>query len=294
MTESSVPTDGQGPGDPRSDSPLAGKRVVITRSRAQAATLSAKLAALGAQPILFPTIELAPMDDYAPLDSALGRLNEFDWIVFTSANAVAVVWDRLRSVNRVNQLPPAVRFAAIGPATAHALERRGVRVAPTPDEYVAEALAASLGNVEGQRILLPQAELAREVLADELRRRGARVDEITAYRTLPTAPDAQGLPELQRGVDAITFTSASTARNFALLFGGRAQHTRDPHSEIGNLAMPALNQTLVACMGPVTAASARAAGLPVDVVAAEYTLDGLVAALAAYFSQTAPQRRTDG
>src|SRR5207237_7103076 len=114
------------------------------------------------------------------------------------------------------------RLAAVGPATARALEQRGLRAAVIPDEYVAEALAVALGEVAGQRVLLPHAELAREVLADDLRQRGATVDEIAIYRTLPAAPDPQGLAELKRGVDAVTFTSGSAARNFAHVLASEA------------------------------------------------------------------------
>jgi len=249
-------------------SPLAGKRVVITRPRAQAGALAEKLAALGAQPIVFPTIEIAPMDDAGPLEAALRQLESYQWVVFTSANGVAAFWERLNG--GAGSGLGGLRFAAVGPATARALQKRGATAAFIPDEYVAESLAAGLGDVAGRRILLPHAELAREVLADELRQRGATVDEIAVYRTLPAAPDPAGLAELKRGVEAVTFTSGSAARNFAALAGLPAAGPR-----------PA-----VACIGPVTAAVARQAGLPVDVVAAEFTLDGLVAALAGYFAQT--------
>jgi uroporphyrinogen-III synthase len=249
-------------------SPLAGKRVVITRPRAQAGALAEKLSALGAQPIVFPTIEIAPMEDAGPLEAALRQLDRYQWVVFTSANGVAAFWERLNG--GAGGAAAGLRFAAVGPATARALEKRGATAAFIPEEYVAESLAAGLGDVAGRRILLPHAELAREVLADELRARGATVDEIAVYRTLPAAPDPAGLAELKRGVEALTFTSGSAARNFAALAGLPAAGPRP----------------VVACIGPVTAAAARQAGLPVDVVAAEFTLDGLVAALAGYFAQT--------
>src|SRR5436190_13777160 len=147
--------------------PLAGKRIVITRPRAQAGTLAEKLRGLCAEPILFPTIELAPMEDDAPLLAALGRLDEYQWIVFTSANAVAI-FTRQAEGRGVHLKAPTLRLAAVGPATARALAQRGLHAALIPDEYVAEALAASLGEVAGLRILLPHAQLAREVLADDL------------------------------------------------------------------------------------------------------------------------------
>jgi len=248
---------------------LAGKRVVITRPRAQATALADRLSALGAEPIIFPTIKIAPVDDYGPLDAVLRQLNDYHWLIFTSANAVAIFWERLGGQLAA---PVAVRFAAVGPATARALEQRGHPPTFIPDEYVAEALSAGLGDVSGQHILLPHAELAREVLADDLRRRGATVDEIAIYRTLPAASDPAGLAELQRGVDAITFTSASAARNFVQLTSGH---------------LLAVRRAVIACIGPVTAAAAREAGLPVDVVAVDYTLDGLVAALARHLGLAA-------
>ncbi|MBI4772267.1 MAG: uroporphyrinogen-III synthase, partial [Chloroflexi bacterium] len=145
-----------------------------------------------------------------------------------------------------------------------------------PEEYVAEAIAPGLGEVAGERILLPRAEIAREALAAELRQRGATVDEIAAYRTLPAAPDPVWLAELRRGVDAITFTSASTVRNFAVL----TAQTREVF-ETSRVS------PIIACIGPITAAAAREAGLPVHIIAPReaYTTDGLLAALTDYFSR---------
>jgi uroporphyrinogen-III synthase len=247
---------------------LAGRRILITRPRGQAGGLAEKLAGLGAEPILFPTVEIGQIEDPAPLDDAIRRLAEFDWIVFTSANGVAAFWKRLdlSGLEDLSGLP--VRYAAIGPATAQALARRGVQPHLIPEEYIAERLLDALGDVAGRRILLPRADIAREVLAVELEKRGAAVHEIAAYRTLPATPDPAGLAELRRGVDAVTFTSSSTVRNFLKL-----AHPFDPRSA-----------SVVACIGPITAGTARALGLAVAVVAAEYTGDGLVAALADYFS----------
>ena len=266
---------------------LTGKRILVTRPRAQAADLCDKLAALGAEPILFPTIEIAPMDDYSALDQAIAALDKYQWIIFTSVNGVAAFWDRLTVVGA--SLVPALKIASIGPATAQALEKRGVRATFIPEEYVAEAILEGMGDVNGQWILLPRAEIAREALAEELGRRGAIVHEIAAYRTLPAAPDPQGLTELRRGVDAITFTSSSTVRNFVALLSGStkyidaANYRRMGHNGI---PMPSLNRAIIACIGPITAQTAREAGLPVDVMARReaYTTDGLVAALVEYFS----------
>jgi uroporphyrinogen-III synthase len=266
---------------------LKGRRILVTRPRAQAAALCDRLAALGAVPIPFPTIEIAPMEDYAALDRALAALERYDWLIFTSVNGVSAFWERLARAGADDAaLRPLPRIAAIGPATARALERRGVRAEFVPEEYVAEAIVDGLGRVEGQWILLPRAEIAREALADELGRRGAVVHEIAAYRTLPASPDPQGLAELRRGVDAVTFTSSSTVRNFVAL-AGPALSAGFPSENCG--AGRRINGAAVACIGPVTAQTARELGLRVDVVAREYTTDGLVAALADYFRQSAPE-----
>jgi uroporphyrinogen-III synthase len=273
--------------------PLAGRRVVVTRPRPQAPALAARLSALGAEPILFPTIAIAPLDDTTALDAALRRLPEFDWVVFTSANAVDMASRRLSALGLEGALGrgPA-RMAAIGPATARALEALGAAVTALPDEYVAEALPDTLGAVAGQRVLLPQAELARDVLAAELARRGALVEALPAYRTLPPAPDPAGLAALRQGVDALTFTSTSAVVNFVRLVSGGDRYVEpaeQPRSVPAGPPLPSLAGVAVACIGPITAQAARAAGLPVSVVPAAYTLDGLVDALAGHFARPAPR-----
>lgn len=254
-----------------SDMPaMRGRRILVTRPRAQAAAFCQRLSALGAEPILFPTIEIAPLDDYAALDRAIAAPDKYHWIIFTSVNGVAAFWNRLAAAGADEPIFGAAKFAAIGPATARALQERGVRAEFIPSEYVAEAVANGIGDVAGQWILLPRADTAREALAVELARRGAIVHEVAAYRTLPATPDPQGLAELRRGVDALTFTSSSTVRNFAALAGQVTNALQDP---------------AIACIGPITAQTVRELGWPVHVVAALYTTDGLVAALNDYFSQ---------
>ncbi len=255
---------------------LKNKRILVTRPRAQAAELCEKLAAQGATPIAFPTIEIAPLDDYATLDHAIRQLAQYQWIIFTSVNGVSAFWDRLDVVGA--GLTPTQRVAAIGPATASALQSHDVTVTLIPDEYVAEAIIESIGTVRGQRILLPRADIAREALAVELRARGALVDEIAAYRTLPAQPDPNGLTELRRGVDVIAFTSSSTVRNFVALVG------RD--------SIP--SQAVIACIGPITANTARELGLRVDVQATDYTMDGLVVAIVDHFEKQATEAQRHG
>jgi uroporphyrinogen-III synthase len=199
---------------------------------------------------------------------------------------VEAFWRRLALAGA--ELPPSLRVAAIGPATAQALAQRGVQAAYVPAEYVAEAIAAGIGDVAGLWILLPCAELAREALAKELAQRGAVVHEIAVYRTLPAAPDPQGLAELRRGVDAVTFTSSSTVQNFvALLSGGPQYIAAAVIRRLGRdgVPLPSLGRAAIACIGPITAQTAREAGLPVDVLAAKYTTGGLADALEAYFAQ---------
>ena len=275
-------------------SSLAGRRILVTRPRQQAAALCIKLAALGAKPISFPTIEIAPIGDYAALDGALRQLDQYHWVIFTSVNGVNAFWSRLAAAGFEDQVGFIGKFAAIGPATAAALAQRGVRAEYIPEEYVAEALAAGIGDVEGKKILLPRAEAAREVLAAHLRRRGATVHEIAAYRTRPGSPDPQGLAELRRGVDAITFTSSSTVRNFVMLVSASPKEigVSEFHvSEPGRLPRQRVGSPVIACIGPITAQNAQDAGLTVDVVASRYTEDGLIAALAEHFARPEMQSK---
>lgn len=257
---------------------LTGRRIVVTRPRGQAADLSDKLAALGAIPIQFPTIEIGPLQDYTALDQAIARLVGYQWIMFTSVNGVSAFWQRLEVAGKNSNALGGIRVAAIGPATARALEKRGIAAQFIPDEYVAEAMVEGLGDVHGQGILLPRADIARQALADGLRKMGAIVDEIAAYHTLIV--DAHGSEMvnlramLQRGeIDAITFTSASTARGFVQAIDLLTE-IKNPNSKV-----------VIACIGPITAQTVRELGLPVDVMATEYTMEGLVAALAKYFQE---------
>ncbi len=247
---------------------LHGRRILITRARTQAGDLASRLAARGAVPILFPTIEIAPLDDYACLDAALANLGRYEWLVFTSVNGVAAFWSRLEAVGAGPQALEGRRIAAIGPATAKALAERGQPAELVPDEYVAEAIVDGLGEVAGQWILLPRAEIAREALADELGQRGAYVHEVPVYRTQPALPDAEALAALRQGVDVLTFTSASTVRGFVAAV-----------TQAGLPRAHLVNRARVACIGPVTAHAARDLGLPVHIQAEAYTIDGLVAAL---------------
>jgi uroporphyrinogen-III synthase len=248
--------------------PLAGQRVVVTRPEDQGQELCQRLLALGAEPIPFPVIAIVPPEPGGPLDQAISRLAEYDWIIFTSVNGVEQFWARLAELrlsageNRQAELPFAGKAAAIGPKTAEALRSRGADVQLMPDEFRAEAILDEIGDVKGQYILLPRADIARPALAKGLRARGAQVDEVTAYRTIQGQPPGTAFDALRAGVDIVTFTSSSTVRNFITL-------TQD--LDYGD--------PLIVCIGPVTAGTARELGLRVDVVAKEYTIEGLLEAL---------------
>jgi uroporphyrinogen III methyltransferase/synthase len=248
--------------------PLAGRRVLVTRPRPQAGALVDALQAEAAVPILLPTIAIRSADDLRPLDAAIARLADYAWLAFTSANGVEVFWDRLRALGTA--VPARVRIAAVGTATARALGERGAAVDFVPDEFVGARLGETMPDVEGRRVLLARTSLAREELVNALAARGALVDDVAVYDTIPEAPDPDGLAALERGVDVATFTSASTVRNFATLLGPRAR--------------PLLDGVVVACIGPVTADEARSLGFAVHVEPEEHTIPALVRALADHYA----------
>lgn len=252
---------------------LQGKRIVVTRAQEQATQFSEALTALGATPLLIPTIRIEAVPDLTPLDQALQALPDFDWLIVTSVNGVAILAERLAALAIPPQAWQGLKVAAIGSTTADALRAHGLIPTLIPEQYVAEAIVDGLGDVAGKRILLPQAAIARETLAEQLVARGALVDAIPIYQTLAADLDGDALQALGQGVDVITFTSSSTVRN--LLTAMTAATGATPHFE----------QETIACIGPVTAETARELGLHVDVVATEHTVPGLVAALTAHFAK---------
>jgi uroporphyrinogen-III synthase len=249
---------------------LAGLRVLVTRPRSQAVDFAAALKACGVQVLLFPVIEIGPLVDPAGFDQALQKLCTYDWLVLTSVNGVQAVWQRLQALG-IDGLPAGLQVAVIGPKTAAALQARGVKPDFIPDEYVAEAILPGLGSLKGKKVLLARADIARPDIAGAIRLAGGEAHEIAAYHTLPAHPDPQAMSALQKGVDILTFTSSSTVRSFKALL---AAHGVDA------LHLP--GDPLVAVIGPVTAATAREQGFPVDVVAGEYTVQGLLQALQAF------------
>jgi len=244
---------------------LAGKRIVITRPPDQATSFAEQLKMLGAVPVSMPTITIQPPADSEPIKQALQHIDQYDWVLFTSANAVHHVCQHVttQAVNWPN-------IAVIGPATAEALEEYGLNATIIAEEHVAEGLFEALKaqvTLQEKRILLPQAKLARPVLAHMLQEVGALVDVVVAYETVK--PDVKPAL-LSDAFDAITFTSSSSVQNFVELFD-------KPLALIG--------EAIVACIGPVTAETAHELGLPVHAVADPHTIDGLITALEEAFER---------
>jgi uroporphyrinogen-III synthase len=242
------------------------KRILVTRPRAQADEFANKLRAAGFEPIFFPVIEIKPVEDNLALERALSKLGCYEWIVFTSVNAVDVVfgnYSRLIFSDSVG-----TRFAAIGPKTAGSLKAYGIDPHFVPEEYVAEAILPGLGDLIGKWVLLPRAEIARKALPEAIFHAGGIPHEITVYKTLPSQPDPNGLEALRAGVDVVTLTSPSTVENFIAI---TEKHGLNP------LHLP--NNPRFACIGPITEEAAKEAGLSDLVVAKEYTTDGLLAVL---------------
>ncbi len=257
--------------------PLLGRRIVVTRPREQAASLVRRLRELGAEPLECPAISVAPLQDFTELDAAISRLESYDWVVFTSVNGVRAFADRLSAAGKDAAVLCARKIAAIGPATQAELLSLGCTVAFVPDTYVAEAIVEQIEGIEGCRMLLPRADIARQALATGLRGRGAQIDEVAAYRTVHS--DAMSsLPALLStdSADAVTFTSSSTVRY-------TIESIVESGLERGD-AIKMLNRVAVVCIGPITASTATECGLNVAAVTDEYTTDGLVKAVVALFA----------
>lgn len=241
--------------------------MVVTRPRGQADPLVGALRDRGARVVEYPTIRIRPPRESGPLRRALEGAGTYDWVVFTSVNGVRSVLEELGALGAGAEALLDARLAAIGPSTAGELEDAGLAVRVVPGEYRAEALAAAIrdaADLDGRRVLLARAAEARDVLRKRLEEAGAEVDEVTAYETEMGRPEDVDLERRMREgeIDWITFTASSTVRNFVRLAGTRLGGAR------------------VACIGPITARTARELGLPVHAVADEYTVPGLVRALA--------------
>jgi uroporphyrinogen-III synthase len=238
------------------DRPLEGKRIVVTRPEAK--PLADELERLGAEVSLVPLIEIRQAEDRAALEGAIDRLGDYDWLVLTSVNAVSVVGPSLGAGK-------GVQVAAVGPVTADAIRAHGVEPSFVA-QRASDDIVAGLGELQGARILLPQADIADPRLADELRGMGAEVDAVVAYRTVLVEPPLWGILPL-RIADAVVLASGSAVRSLAAAGG-------------------AGDDALLVCIGPKTASVAREVGLRVGLVADETTSDGIIRALVSYFGES--------
>ena len=259
--------------------PLTGLRVLVGRAPHQASVLSSGLRALGAEVVEIPFIEIRKPRSYQALDAALNHIRNYDWLILTSVNGVEAVWQRLETLRIDKQALQHLNVAAIGPATRTAIEKQGIKVAVVPQRYVAESVVETLRDrVKGKRVLLARARVARDVIPEELRKVGADVDVVEAYETVIPQSSRVSirklLEDVNRRPNLITFTSSSSVRNFMELMGkecgrGRPHHT-GPFSGIQ-----------FASIGPVTSSTLRDLGMRVDIEAEEYTIPGLIKAIAA-------------
>ncbi|MBL0387124.1 uroporphyrinogen-III synthase [Tumebacillus sp. ITR2] len=250
--------------------PLQGKRVVVTRSRAQASELCRRIEDLGGSTYEFPVIRIEWPEDLRPLDAAIHSVETYDWVAFTSPNGVEMFFERLQSSGRTTQAMQSVKIAAVGPKTAALVEQQGLTVHALAGEFVGEGLANTLTThtQAGQKILLPRANLARKQLPQALRNLGLHVTEVEAYRTLPVTEDASDLVKRleSKEIQAVTFTSSSTVTNFL-----NALKDYPIHDLLAGVTLAAI--------GPITADTVEKNGLTVDVMPADYTILGLVEAL---------------
>ncbi|MGD8188779.1 uroporphyrinogen-III C-methyltransferase [Brevibacillus ginsengisoli] len=246
--------------------PLFGKRILVTRARSQASDLSERIAELGGEAYEFPLVKMMPPRESQPLDEALHDLGSYDWVMFTSMNGVAFFFKRMREL-KVDIRTMKAKIAAVGPKTAESLEEKGLTVSVLPGEYHAEGLLNSLqGQLKaGEKVLLPRADIARKTLPKELSNLGLEVTEVDTYDTVIDAGNVEETIELlqDKAIQIITFTSSSTVKNFVQAMQGQ------------NLSQ-LLDGVQIACIGPITADTARSLGLNVDLVANDSTIQGLV------------------
>ena len=247
---------------------LFGLGVVITRPERQADDLARLLLEQGANPIAFPTIAIEPPVDWSELDKALDQLESYHWLIFTSANGVHFFFQRLREKGKDIRDLKGIKICCIGPATARQIEEKEIKVDLVPDEFIAEGILKAFASMDirGKKIFLPRAEKARNILPEGLREMGAQVDVAAAYQTINSGRKREEFMALleAQAVDVITFTSSSTVTNFVEIMGK-------------DFVFPP--RVRVACIGPVTAATARNAGFQVDIEQKEYTMQGLVQSL---------------
>ncbi|WP_018248723.1 uroporphyrinogen-III C-methyltransferase [Orenia marismortui] len=253
---------------------LFSKKIVVTRPTKQAKGFYQALLKEGAEVIKAPAIEIAPPVDYTNLDHSLEQLSTYDWIIFTSINGVKAVMKRLFELGKDVRALAGVKISAIGPKTAAEVESYGLRVDYIPDSYVSESILSGFEgeDLSNKRFLLPRADIAREVLIEGLKDLGAKVNNVVAYRTIPGSGNENLTRRLSEGeVDLLTFTSSSTVHNFIKYLG-------EDYEEL-------VSDVKVACIGPVTTQTAREYNLNIEIIAKEYTIEGLLAAIKTYYSK---------
>lgn len=249
---------------------LAGKRILLTRPATQCQALVEQIEAYGGNPICLPVIEIAPPTSYAKLDEAILEIETFDWLILTSANGVKGLSARLHYHNL--NLSPSLKIACIGEKTASAAKNHGMTPDAVPEKYVGEAIFHTLGDVQGKRFLLVRAEIARQALPEMIVDAGGIVVDTPVYRTIPADVSPAALAELHQGVDVLTFTSPSTVQYFNAIL------------EANQLDFQAYaTQTLIACIGPITAAAVEEFNLKVDIMPDVYTAEKMIIAIETYF-----------
>ena len=264
---------------------LSGKRILVTRARTQAQTLVRGIEALGGEVVEFPTIEIRPPDSRGPLDKSIQRIKTYDWLIFTSVNGVERFLARFEKLEKSLADLAGIEIVAIGPETAKRLEAAGIPPGLVPRRYQAEGILEALAGktLQGKKVLIPRAAKARDILPETLRQQGAQVDVVVAYQTVLPQVDVPALCRVlsEGGIDMITFTSSSTVSNFAAMLRGQD--------------LPRLLSTIViACIGPITRKTVEDLSLRAEVVAAEFTIPGLVSAIANYFSRKATENPGGG
>jgi uroporphyrinogen-III synthase len=257
---------------PNEKRPLAGTRILVGRARHQAGSLSGSLRNLGAAVVEIPFIEIRKPQSYLPLDNALKNAKNYDWLILTSANGVEAMWERIRKLRITRRMLKHLEIAAIGPATKKAIVKHGLKVKMVPEEYVAESVVKGLRDqVKGKRVVLIRAKVARDVIPEELRAAGAQVDVVEAYETVVPEKSRVRLRALMKNAarrpHVVTFTSSSSAKNFAELLG--------PSRTSAGGKGP-LKDVQFASIGPVTSATMRELQLPVAFEAREFTMGGLI------------------
>lgn len=251
-------------------------RVLVTRPRKDAVEFAQALGEIEAEVIFFPTITICPVKDTSVLDRAISHLQEYDWLVLTSANAADVILDRKAALG-IEHFPKNLQVAAIGSKTAARLLEGGIAPHFTPEEYVAEAILPGLGDLTERWVLLPLADIAHDALPQAIQKANGIAHVVTAYHTLPAEPDPDGMAAIRTGVDIITFTSGSTVQNFVSLMW---QAGLDPFHLPEN--------PIIACIGPKTARTAKELGFSVEIVASVYTAEGLVQAISQHLLKKDP------